>query len=284
MNHALEPPLSAATIAFIGGGNMAHSLIGGLISDGFAPNRIWVADPDAETRARLAARFQVNTSATNAQASGNAHVVLLATKPQVLRQAAADLVVQVKTRRPLIISIAAGVRVDDIDRWLGGEQAIVRCMPNTPALVASGATALFANARVSEARRELAESIMRAVGGTHWIEEETGLDAVTALSGSGPAYVFLMMEAMQAAGEQLGLRSDVARLLTLETVFGAAKMALESEESAATLRARVTSKGGTTERALAILEQGHLRELFNEALTSARDRAIELGDLMGEEV
>ncbi len=207
---------------------------------------------------------------------------MLAVKPQVIRTVASEISAAVQARHPLIISIAAGIRSADLDRWLGGNTAVVRCMPNTPALVQSGATALIANARVSDEQRNLAESILRAVGLTLWLDDEQLMDAVTALSGSGPAYFFLIMEALQAAGVQLGLPEQTAQLLTLQTAFGAAKMALESDEDAATLRRRVTSPGGTTERALQTLENGGLRELIARALTAARDRSRELADQLGQ--
>ena len=183
-----------------------------------------------------------------------------------------------------MVSIAAGIRLDDIGRWLGVENAaIVRAMPNTPSLVQAGATALCANAQVTNEQHELAESILRAVGLALWVKDEQQMDAVTALSGSGPAYFFLVIEAMQSAGMELGLPEDTARLLALETAFGAAKMALESNESACVLRQRVTSPGGTTERALEEFEQGDLRGLFNKALEAAAGRAAELADQLGQD-
>lgn len=294
------------SIAFIGGGNMARSLIGGLIASGSDPTRLWVAEPDVGQREALRARFGIHTSADNPQIAALGDVVVLAVKPQVLRPVAEELAGVIQARRPLVISIAAGVREPDLGRWLGGETAIVRTMPNTPALVGSGATALFANSRATEEQRQIAESIMRAVGLTVWVGEERMLDAVTALSGSGPAYFFLLMEALEKIGVRLGLNPEVARLLTLQTAFGAAKMALESPDNPAALRARVTSPGGTTERAisvfqdeqldaliarslaasLAILETpsvltDELDELVGRALDAARHRSEELGNLLG---
>lgn len=269
-------------LSFIGGGNMARSLIGGLIADGWPVDRLRVADPNPEQHTALASRFGIVTETDNHAAVQSADVVLLAVKPQVMQEAAQTIAAAVQARRPLVISIAAGIRATDLDRWLGGNCAIVRCMPNTPALVQSGATGLFANARVIAAQRNLAETILRAVGLTLWLDDEAQMDAVTALSGSGPAYFFLIMEALQAAGVQLGLPVETARLLTLQTAFGAAKMALESAEDAGTLRQRVTSPGGTTERALKIMEEGQLRELMQKALTAARDRSRELADQLGK--
>lgn len=268
-------------IAFIGGGNMARSLIGGLIADGCAPEDIWVADPSAEQRSQLQSQFRLHTVAENAAAAEQAEAIVLAIKPQIIRQVAEELSVIVQQRHPLIISIAAGVRETSLRRWLGEQTPLVRAMPNTPAMVNSGATALFANPHVSDEQRQLAESILRAVGLTIWVDHERLLDSVTALSGSGPAYFFLVMEALEQAGVQLGLSAEQARLLTLQTAFGAAKMALESSDSPALLREHVTSPGGTTERALAVLQAGELPQLFAKALAAARQRAQELGDLLG---
>lgn len=269
------------TIAFIGGGNMARSLISGLIADGYDADRIWVTDPAEAKLAELHGRFSVRTTASNIEAAGAADVVALAVKPQTLKGVAETLATTVQAAKPLIISIAAGVRERDIQRWLGGGLAIVRTMPNTPALVQGGATALYANPAVSEEQRDLAESILRAVGLTVWVNDEALMDTVTALSGSGPAYFFLVMEALEKAAVQLGLPRDTARLLTLQTAFGAAKMALESAEDAATLRARVTSPGGTTEQALAVLERNRIREILEEALRAAHARSRELATLLG---
>lgn len=271
------------TIAFIGGGNMARSLISGLIADGYDAGRIWVTDPAEAKLAELRDRFSVRTTASNIEAAGAADIVVLAVKPQVLKGVVEALAATVQAAKPLVISIAAGVRECDIQRWLGGGVAIVRTMPNTPALVQSGAAALYANPTVSEEQRDLAESILRAVGLTVWVEDEALMDTVTALSGSGPAYFFLVMEALEKAAVQLGLPRDTARLLTLQTAFGAAKMALESSEDAATLRARVTSPGGTTERAITVLEQNRIRAIFEEALRAAHTRSQELATLLGDD-
>ncbi len=269
-------------IAFIGGGNMARSLIAGLIADGYAPQNLWVADPDAEQLTGLRQGFGVHTSTVNADAATHSAIVVLAVKPQVLKTVAEQLAATLQAHHPLVVSIAAGVRVADLERWLGGGVAIVRTMPNTPALVQTGATALYASPRVSHAQRSQAESILRAVGLTLWLEDEAQMDAVTALSGSGPAYFFLVMEAMEDAAIALGLSRAAARLLTVQTALGAAKMALESNEAPATLRARVTSKGGTTEQAIKVLQDGRLPELFDAALRAASARSLELAKLLGE--
>ena len=274
--------MQTRTLAFIGGGNMARSLIGGLLSDGYDPQRLCAADPNPEQRERLAQQFAICTSADNSSAIQDADVVILAVKPQVVHEVLQPIADTLRARRPLIVSIVAGVREPDLRRWLGAELPIVRTMPNTPALVRSGAAALYANQWVSAEQRELAESILRAGGLTVWVEQETQLDAVTALSGSGPAYFFLMMEAMEQAGVSLGLEAKTARLLTLQTAFGAAKMALESECSPAELRTQVTSPGGTTERALNSLRQDQFEAVLARALHAAAARAIELGELLGK--
>jgi pyrroline-5-carboxylate reductase len=273
--------MKTTRVAFIGAGNMAHSLIGGLIADGWSPAGISVSDPDKQRLGAVASRFQVHTDTDNQQVTGNSEVVVLAVKPQVLREVATGLAPVVQKQRPLVISVAAGIRSADVDRWLGGDCALVRCMPNTPALVQSGATALYATPSVSAGRRDLAESILRAVGLALWVEDEDLLDTVTALSGSGPAYFFLVIEALEEAGQALGLPAGTARLLALQTAFGAAKMALESSDDVALLRQRVTSPGGTTEKALTVLEDGRLRALFHDAMSAARDRSRELAGQFG---
>lgn len=270
-------------LAFIGGGNMAGSLIGGLIADGWDPALIHVADPDPQKTDYLANRFSVITTADGVRAVKQADTVVLAVKPQVIRTVARELAPIIAADRPLVLSIVAGVRASTLREWLGENIAIVRTMPNTPALVQSAATALFANPVVSEDQRSLAETIMRAVGLALWVDEEAMLDTVTALSGSGPAYFFLFMEALQSAGIKLGLPDDTARLLTLQTAFGAAKMALESTEDAAKLRHRVTSPGGTTERAIAIFQQGGLESLTGAAVEAAAERSRELAAEFGKE-
>ncbi len=279
-NSGSLPDMSSRTIAFIGGGNMASSLIGGLIADGYDPKRILVSDPDREKLAGLAARFAIQSAADNEDAVAQAEIVVLAVKPQLLKQVAEGLASKVQQRRPLVISIAAGVREGLLQQWLGGGVALIRTMPNTPAVLQAGATVLHADSGVSDEQKSLAESIMRAVGLTRWVDDEAMMDAVTALSGSGPAYFFLVMEAMKQAGIEMGLPADTAHLLTLQTALGAARMAIESSEGPAALRQRVTSPGGTTERALEVLNEGGLRRLFGEALEAARDRSMALSEQM----
>lgn len=269
-------------LAFIGGGNMASSLIGGLVADHFDPNQIRVADPIESLRENLAARFGVHTSENNLAMANDTDVIILAVKPQQLRTVAEELAPVVQESGPLVVSIAAGIPSDTIDTWLGGNAPVVRAMPNTPALVQSGATALFANAQVSGEQRDLAESILRAGGLTLWLDDESLMDAVTALSGSGPAYFFRIMEVIESAGIGLGLPPEAARLLTLQTAFGAAKMALESSESLSTLREQVTSPGGTTEQGLRVMNENNIDRVFGDVLKAACDRSKELAKILSE--
>lgn len=272
-----------AEIAFIGSGNMGRALIGGLIADGYPAENIRVADASTEQLERLRGKYPVRIVTDNTAAAAEADVLVLAVKPQQMKQVAGELAAAVRDASTLVVSIAAGIGTRDLARWLGEAVPVVRVMPNTPAMVQSGAAAMFATSGVSPAQRELAESIMRAVGLTVWLDDEGQMDAVTALSGSGPAYFFMVMEAMENAACDLGLPREQARLLTLQTAFGAAKMALESEHDPATLRAQVTSPGGTTERALAVLNEAALPEAFADALRAARDRSIELARTLGAE-
>lgn len=270
-------------IAFIGGGNMATSLIGGLLADHFPAGCITVSDPTAERREWLEEKFSVHTTGDNEAASAAADVVVLAVKPQVLREVIAGLADTLVKSRPLVVSIAAGVREQDISRWLGYEGPVVRCMPNTPALLQSGVSALYPNAHVDPGQRDMAESILRAAGSVIWIDDESLMNTVTALSGSGPAYFFRFMEAMEEAGVARGLDRAKARLLVIETALGAARMALESDDDPGTLRANVTSRGGTTAAALEAFEDGNLAELVDRAVGAAHDRSIELGEQLGRD-
>lgn len=275
--------MSTMRIGFIGGGNMASSIIGGLVASGFAAEQIWASDPNADSLNKLLAVAPVNTASDNNALIAAVDIVILAVKPQIMKIVAGDIAASVQDRKPLVITIAAGVTSASLDGWLGGNTAIVRCMPNTPALVRSGATGLFANTEVNATQRAQAEQILQAVGLALWVDNEAQLDAVTALSGSGPAYFFLVMEAMQAKGLQMGLSAEVAKQLTLQTALGAAQMALGSDVDAAELRRRVTSPNGTTERAINILQAGGLEALFDQALEGARLRAEELAiELDGE--
>ncbi len=262
---------------------MASSLVGGLINGGWPVERVRVAEPDKARQQELIQRFHVQVSTHNPEAVTDADIVVLAVKPPVVNTVCLELSEALQTSRPLVVSIAAGVREPDIRRWLGYDAAIVRAMPNTPALVGSGATGLFANPFVTPEECSLAETVLRSVGITLWVSEEGLMDAVTAVSGSGPAYFFLLMEMLIDAGGRMGLKPETAGLLAVETAFGAAKMALESAENPATLRSRVTSPGGTTERAITSMEKADIRRILISALEAARDRAMEIGNELGDQ-
>lgn len=268
-------------LAFIGAGNMARAIIGGLISNGYPAEKIWASEPDATRLDDLKSQGLQITSDNNTAVQA-ADVVILAVKPQVLKQVSEAMASAVQTSRPLIVSVAAGIMTTSLDQWLGGQTAIVRCMPNTPALVQTGASGLYANEQVSTEQRTQAETVLQATGITLWVDTESQLDAVTAVSGSGPAYYFLVMESMIAAGEKLGLSTDVATQLTLQTALGAAKMAQSSDVDPAELRRRVTSPNGTTEQALKRFIDGGLPELFEEALQACNDRSVELAEELGK--
>lgn len=268
-------------VGFIGAGNMARSLAGGLIANGWPGSRIVLADPDPAQRKAVEERLKVKTFADNREVVSRAQILVLAVKPQTMRAVATEIAASVREARPLVVSIAAGIRAGDLTRWLGGEVPLVRAMPNTAALVGSGASGLYANRLANERMRAAAESILRSVGVAVWLRDEAQLDVVTALSGSGPAYFFQVMEVLERAAISEGLEPATARLLTLETAYGAAKMALEGAEEPATLRARVTSPGGTTERALQVLAEGGLGPLFERAVRAAAERSRELAEMFG---
>ena len=270
-------------IGFIGGGNMARSLVGGLLNTNWSGDRLMVAEPDAEKRDYFVNRLGVRAQEQNQAVVEQCGVVVLAVKPQIMKQVCTGLREAAQGSRPLMVSIAAGVREPSLQQWLGGGLAIVRAMPNTPALVGSGATALYANAMATDTQRNLAESLLRAVGITVWLEQESLLDTVTALSGSGPAYFMLFMESLEQAAIEHGLAADTARLLVLETCLGAAKLAMESNEDLTELRHRVTSPGGTTEAALQVMHQGRLDDILRQAFTAAVQRGDELATALGAE-
>ncbi len=260
---------------------MGASLIGGLVTSGYPANRITAADPDPEKRTVMVNRHGIAAYDDNATACAGAAAVVLAVKPQVLRETLQPLAAKLRGSDTVIISVAAGINSAAIDRWLGGNAAVVRAMPNTPALIGAGATGLFANDQVSSRQKQLADTIMQAGGLTLWLTDESLIDAVTAISGSGPAYFFFFIEALERAGVELGLTAEQARQLALQTAFGAARMAHESDVDAAALRERVTSPGGTTEQALKQLSDGGLENLIQQAATAARDRARELAATLG---
>lgn len=267
-------------LGFIGGGNMAAALIGGLLQKGFAAEGIIVAEPVAERRAWLAREFAVVVEESAAEAL-RADVVVLAVKPQQLH-AALSLLPALGAEQ-LVVSIAAGVRAADISRWLGNHAAVIRAMPNTPALVGAGITGLYALPGVSPTQKAQAARLMEAVGSVVWVDTEAQIDAVTAISGSGPAYVFLFIEALEKAATDLGLSAETAHQLSLHTFLGASALAIRDKASPAELRARVTSKGGTTERGLLALEEGGVPYAIALAARAAAERAAEMGDLFGKD-
>lgn len=271
---------SPATTAFIGGGNVARSMLGGLVARGTPAARLRVSEPDAGLRAALAHDFGVGAHAANQDAAAGADVWVLAVKPQILRGVCVELAALAARTRPLVVTLAAGIPIAAVERWLtsssAGSLPIVRAMPNTPALVGASATALCANAQVSDVQREQATRLFEAVGSARWLDDEGLMDTVTATSGSGPAYVFALVEAMQAAAVAQGLPNDVARALIAQTVLGAGRMLVESGEDAATLRRRVTSPGGVTEQALRRFAEGGFDALVAHAIAAATARGAEL--------
>lgn len=260
---------------------MATSLMSGLIASGHSPQQIWVSDTAQSLLQSHRDTLKVNVTASNSAVVDEVDVVVLAVKPQILRDVVREIAQTISRKNALVVSIAAGISQASLAKWLGGEVAVVRCMPNTPALVLTGATALHANSNVSEQQKDLAENILRAVGLALWVEHESQLDAVTAVSGSGPAYFFLLMEAMEKAALGMGLDEHTARLLIQQTALGAAKIALESVESPLQLRERVTSPGGTTQKAIETFQNGDFSALVTAALISARDRSIEMSAQLG---
>ena len=266
-------------ITFIGGGNMCSALIGGLLAKGQSPSDMRVVDPVAEQRDRISSRHGVAVFGAIEAAALESDTVVMAVKPQQMREAATALAPLLKGQ--LVLSVAAGIRATDLSRWLGGHSRIVRCMPNTPALIGEGITGLAALPGLSPADQRATDAILGAVGQTVWVDHEGLLDAVTAVSGSGPAYVFYFMEAMHKAALGLGLNDDQARRLTLATFNGAARLAAQSDEPPAVLRERVTSKGGTTAAALAVMGEHQVQAHIRLALAAAQKRSVELGDEFG---
>lgn len=268
-------------LAFIGGGNMATALLGGLAGKLTTAGNIHVVDPNVDAQKRLAERFGVSTAAAVDAAVYDVDVIVLAVKPQQMKDVAAALLPHLCGQ--LVLSIAAGIRATDLSRWLGGHGAIVRCMPNTPALIGQGITGMAATAGVSAAQKEAAEAILRAVGATVWLADESLIDPVTAVSGSGPAYVFYFIEAMQQAAQELGLTAEQGTQLAIATFTGAAQLAAQSDEPVSLLRERVTSKGGTTYAALTSMEQSGVKAAIVKALHAAAARGKELGDELGKD-
>jgi pyrroline-5-carboxylate reductase len=263
-------------VAFIGGGNMARSLIAGLVRQGVHGSAIHVAEPVEALRQALEQDFGVATFAGASDAVAHAPLWVLAVKPQVMREVCAGLAAAARAQSPLVVSIAAGITAGQLDRWLGGGNVVVRAMPNTPALLGAGVTGLFANERVSATQRARAEQVLASAGRTVWIQDEALMDALTAVSGSGPAYVFLLAEAMEAAALQQGLPADAARILVQDTLLGAARMLVEAGEAPAELRRRVTSPRGTTQAAIETFQAGGFEALAARAIEAATVRGREL--------
>ena len=276
MSDSESPTSNADPIAFVGGGNMARSLLGALLRGGTVPGAVRVAEPHESAARQLAADFGVQVFADGREAVAGADTIVLCVKPQIMRSVCESIAPVLAGRRPLILSVAAGLLVEQIDHWLGGGFPIVRCMPNTPSLIGAGATGLFANERVDPAQRTRAESVFARSGLTAWIEREALMDTVTGVSGSGPAYFLLVIEALEDAGVDQGLPRDTARALAIQTCLGAARLAAEDGEAPARLRERVTSPGGTTQAALDALAEGGLRELVARAVAAATARGREL--------
>ncbi|GLS27055.1 pyrroline-5-carboxylate reductase [Marinibactrum halimedae] len=265
-----------STIAFIGAGNMATAIIGGLLAEGIAPELLIASDPNTDALAHLSDEYGIRTYENNDEAARQADVIVLAVKPQIM-QAVLEPLAAVITHNPLIISIAAGIESASLSHWLGEQHAIVRCMPNTPAMVREGASGLFANANTSDSQRALAEHILSAVGKVAWVEDEHQMHAITAISGSAPAYFFLLMEAMIESGMKQGLSEDVAKDLALQTALGAASLASNSDITPSELRRRVTSPNGTTEAALNTLTECDFKNTVHLAMKACAERSEALG-------
>ena len=266
-------------ICFVGAGNMANAIIGGLVQKGFAASNIIASAPSEEHLEQIKRNWGVTTSSDNGSAVAHADIVVLSVKPQVLKQVCEELAPDL-AHRPLIISIAAGIELKSLNQWLGEDQAIVRCMPNTPAQVLKGACGLFSNQYVSEEDKILSTELFSGIGIVEWLSDESQMHSVTALSGSGPAYIFLMIEAMEAAAINQGIKAETARKLAAQTVLGAAQMVLDSDISPAQLKKNVMSPGGTTERAIHVFEQSDLKGIVDKAMQAAADRSEELAAIL----
>jgi pyrroline-5-carboxylate reductase len=271
----------ATIISFIGAGNMGTSLIGGLIKDHFPANHLWASDPSCEKLNILQQEWDINVTQHNKEAIQHADVIVFAVKPVFLKQVASELAAHILDKQ-LLISIAAGIPIHSLEQWLGPKRPLIRAMPNTPALIGCGATALAQNAFVTKAQADLSERIFKAVGTVVWLPDENLMDIVTALSGSGPAYFFLILDCLQQAAIELGLPETLATPLTLQTALGAVRMAIEKKIPLRQLKEQVTSKGGTTEKALSVLETDEFRLLFKQALLAAKERSQTLAQQFGE--
>ena len=273
--------MTARNIAFIGAGNMAKCIFAGMIDNGWPKENIWATTRSEASLEQVSHEYGVNVTQDNHEAVRQADIVVLAVKPQVMKDVLSDLGSTLRESRPLIISVAAGITLESLKQWSDASLPIVRCMPNTPSLLRCGASGLYASEQVTEPQREITEAIFQSVGITLWVETEGMIDTVIAVSGSGPAYYFLFMEAMTDVGVKLGLDRQTAEQLTLQTALGAANMALQSDVDAAELRRRVTSPGGTTEQAIRTFREGGLEPLVEKAMQAAvkhaEEMAIELG-------
>ncbi|MFV1873893.1 MAG: pyrroline-5-carboxylate reductase [Oleiphilus sp.] len=271
--------LANKKICFVGAGNMANAIIGGLVKQGLGAENITACSPSPEHLSQIAQNWGVNTSQDNASSVASADVIVLSVKPQVLKQVCQELAAHL-SHQPLVISIAAGIELASLRAWLGPQHAIVRCMPNTPAQVLCGASGLLANEHVSDEQRALSAELFSGIGIVEWLVEEAEMHAVTALSGSGPAYVFLMIEAMAAAAVKQGMETDTAKKLAAQTVLGAATMVLDSELSPGQLKKNVMSPGGTTERAIQTFEDNNFPGIVEDAMQAAADRSKELAVIL----
>jgi len=273
--------LDATHISFIGAGNMASAIIQGLLEKGLSASQITASDPTQTKLDAMQSQLGIQVSTSNEEAVAQADIVVLCVKPQVLEQVIAPLKSTLAEKRPVVVSIAAGIEMASLEQWLGESLPIVRCMPNTPAQVLLGASGLYANAHVDASQRDVVEALFSAIGYATWVEQESLMHAVTALSGSGPAYIFLMIAEMAKAGEKLGIEAISAKRLAAQTVLGAAKMVLESELPPQLLKQNVMSPGGTTERAIGVFESEGLGELVDKAMSAAATRSEELAEMLG---
>lgn len=267
---------TSPTISFIGAGNMASAIIGGMLDSGFQAGDIWVSAPDDNHLQSLRKRFGISVTTDNRYCAEQADMVILAVKPQVMADVCRDIAPLVQNTRPLMVSIAAGLTSETLDEWLGGGLPLVRVMPNTPSLVGKGAAGLYANSQVKDTQKKMVQTVFESIGSALWVEDENQLHAVTALSGSGPAYFFLMLEALESAATEAGIEATTARELAIQTMAGAAEMAGRSEHDPAQLKRNVMSPGGTTEQAIHTFEDGGLRDLVKKAYGAAYKRSQEM--------
>ena len=274
--------MTTTNIAFIGAGNMAKCIFAGMIDNGWPKENIWATARSEASLEQVNREYGVNVTRDNHEAVRQADIVVLAVKPQVMKTVLSDLAPTLQEQRPLVISVAAGITLASLQKWSGDSLPVVRCMPNTPSLLRCGASGLYASHQVTDSHRETTESIFRSVGITLWVETEAMIDTVIAVSGSGPAYYFLFMEAMTDVGVKMGLDRETAEQLTLQTALGAANMAVQSDVDAAELRRRVTSPGGTTEQAIRTFREGGLEPLVEKAMRAAVKRAAEMAIELGD--